>query len=148
MWCWKRLLRVPWTARRANQSILQESWTLIGRTDAEAEASVFWPPDAKSWLIGKDPDTGKEWRQEEKGMTEDEMVGWHHPDSMDMNLRKLREIVEDRGAWCAAVHEVAKSQTRISNWGTTTNSKRNLINIAFEISSAILLVTTDAKVLY
>ena len=53
-------------------------WIFIGRTDAEAETPVFWPPDAKNWLTGKDPDAGKDWRQEEKGMTEDEMVGWHH----------------------------------------------------------------------
>ena len=55
-----------------------QSWIFIGRTDAEAEAPKLWPPDAKSWLIGKDPDAGKDWRQEEKGTTEDEMVGWHH----------------------------------------------------------------------
>ena len=55
-----------------------QSWMFIGRTDAEAEAPVLWPPDAKNWLSGKDPDAGKDWRQEEKGMTEDEMVGWHH----------------------------------------------------------------------
>ena len=54
------------------------SWIVIGRTDAEAEAPILWPPDVKSWLIGKDPDVGKDWRQEEKGTTEDEMVGWHH----------------------------------------------------------------------
>ena len=54
------------------------SWTLIGRIDAEAEAPIFWPPDAKNWLIGKDPDAGKNWRQEEKGTKKDEMVGWHH----------------------------------------------------------------------
>ena len=54
------------------------SWIFIGRTDAEAETPVLWPPDAKNWLIWKDPDAGKDWRQEEKGMTEDEMVGWHH----------------------------------------------------------------------
>ena len=53
-------------------------WILIGRTDAEAEISILWPPDAKSWLIVKDPDAGKDWRQEEKGMTENKMVGWHH----------------------------------------------------------------------
>ena len=53
-------------------------WIFIERTDAEAEAPVLWPPDAKSWLIRKDPDPGKDWRQEEKGMTEDEMIGWHH----------------------------------------------------------------------
>ena len=55
-----------------------QSWIFIGRNDAEAETPILWPPDAKSWLIGKDPDAGKDWRQEEKGMTEDEMVGWHH----------------------------------------------------------------------
>ena len=55
-----------------------QSWIFIGRTDAEAETPIIWPPDVKSWLIGKDPDSGKNWRQEEKGMTKDEMVGWHH----------------------------------------------------------------------
>ena len=79
LWCWRRLLRVPWTARRSNQSILKEfSPGFIGRTDVEAETPVLWPFDAKSWLIGKDPDAGKDWGQEEKGTTEDEMVGWHH----------------------------------------------------------------------
>ena len=55
-----------------------QSWILIGRTDAEAETPILWPPDAKKWLIGKDPDAGKDWRQEEKEMAEDEMVEWHH----------------------------------------------------------------------
>ena len=56
----------------------KQFWIVIGRTDAEAEAPILWPPDSKNWLIGKDPDAGKDWRQEEKGKTEDEMVGWHH----------------------------------------------------------------------
>ena len=55
-----------------------QSWIFIGRTDAEAETPIFWPPDEKNWLTGKAPDAGKDWRREEKGMTEDEMVGWHH----------------------------------------------------------------------
>ena len=55
-----------------------QSWIFIGRTGAEAETPVLWPPDSKSWLIGKDPDAGNDWRQEKKGTTEDEMVGWHH----------------------------------------------------------------------
>ena len=55
-----------------------QSWVFIGKTDFEAETPILWPPDAKSWLMWKDPESGKEWRQEEKGMTEDEIVGWHH----------------------------------------------------------------------
>ena len=79
LWCWRRL-RVPWTVRRANPVNPKgnQSWILIERTDAEAEAPVLWPPSAKNGLIGKDPDAGKDWRHEEKGTTEDEMVGWHH----------------------------------------------------------------------
>ena len=70
------LLRVPWTLKPANPKGYQ-SWIFTGRTDAEAEAPILWPPDVKNWLLGKDPDAGKDWRQDEKGMTEDEMVGWH-----------------------------------------------------------------------
>ena len=79
LWCWRRLLRVPWTPRRSNQLILKEinSLILIGRTDAEAETSILWKRDTKNWLVGKDPDAGKDWRQE-KGTTEDERVRWHH----------------------------------------------------------------------
>ena len=79
---------------------VNQSWIYIGRTDVEAEAPIVWPPDAKNWLIGKDSDAKKDWRQE-KGMTEDEMLGWHH---------------------CLDGHEfeqapgVAKSRTRLSNW--------------------------------
>ena len=64
-----------------------QSWIFIGRTDAEAEVPLFWPPDAKSWLVGKDPDAGKDWRREEKGMTKDEMVGWHHRINGHVNSR-------------------------------------------------------------
>ena len=80
LWCWRRLLRVPWTARRSNQSILKEISPeyLLEVTDAKAETPILWSLDAKNWLIGKDPDAGKDWRREEKRMTEDEMVGWHH----------------------------------------------------------------------
>ena len=79
LWCWKRLLRVLGLKEiqpvnpKGNQSCI-----FIGRTDTIAETPIFWPPDAKNGLIGKDPDAGKDWRQEEKGTTEDEMVGWHH----------------------------------------------------------------------
>ena len=80
LWCWRRLLRVPWTARRLNQSILKEinPEYSVEWTGAEAETPILWPPDVKNWFTGKDPDAGKDWRWEEKGMTGDEMVGWHH----------------------------------------------------------------------
>ena len=83
MWCWKKLLRVPWTARRSrkskgNQSKGNHSWIFTGSTDAEADTVILWPSDAKKWLIRKDPDAGQDWRREEKGTTEFEMVGWHY----------------------------------------------------------------------
>ena len=80
LWCWRRLLRVPWAARIFNQSILKEispGCSLEGLM-LKLKTLIFWQPDVKSWLIGKDPDAGKDWGQEEKGTGEDEMVGWHH----------------------------------------------------------------------
>ena len=79
LWCWRRLLRVSLTARRSNQSILKEinpEYSLEGLM-TKLKLQYLWPPDVKSWLIWKEPDAGKDWRQEEKGTT-DEMVGWHH----------------------------------------------------------------------
>ena len=80
LWCWKKTLESPWTARRSNQSILKEispEYSLEGLM-LKLKLRYFWPSDAKNWLIGKDPDAGKDWRQEEKGRTEDEMVGCYH----------------------------------------------------------------------
>ena len=77
LWCWRRLLRVLWNTTTVNLKGNQ-SWIFIGRTDAEADAPIIWPPDTKSQLTRKDPNAGKDWRWEEKGTTEDEMVKWHH----------------------------------------------------------------------
>ena len=95
-----------------------QPWIFIGRTDAEAEVPVLQLPDVKSWCTGKDPDTGKDWGQEEKGPTEDEMIGWH-TDSMAWIWANSGRYW--RESWCAADHGVAKSRTRLSDWTTTNN---------------------------
>ena len=79
LWCWRRLLS-PWDCKEIQPVHPKGNWSWIytGRTDAEAEAPILWPPYGKNWLPSKDPDAGKDWRWEEKGTTEDEMVGWHY----------------------------------------------------------------------
>ena len=94
-----------------------QSWIFIGRTDADVEAPLLWLSDVKSQLTRKDPGAGKDWRQEEKGMTEGNWLDGI-TDSMDMSLSRLREMVKDREVWCAAFHQIAKSQTWLSNWTT------------------------------
>ena len=96
-----------------------QPWIFIRRTDAEAEVPILWPPDAKSRLIRKDPDARKDWRQEEKGMTDDEIIAWHHW----LNGHEFEQAPgdgEDREAWHEAVHGLSKSQTWLNSWTITT----------------------------
>ena len=92
-----------------------QPWIIIGGTDDEAEAPILWPPDEKSELTGKDPDAGRDWGQEKKGVTEDEMVGWYHWHEFEQTPGDG----EGREAWRAAVRGVAKSWTPPSDWTTT-----------------------------
>ena len=95
-----------------------QPWIYIGRTDAGAENPILWPADEKNWLIGKDPDAGKDWGQGEKGAAEDEMVRWHHwLDGYEFEQSPV--IMKDRGSWWAEVYEITKSWTQFSGWTTT-----------------------------
>ena len=102
-----------------------QSWIFIGRTDAKVETPILWPPDVKSWFISKDPDAGKDWRQEEKGMTEDEMVGWHQR----LNGHEFEQFLGDgegQGSLACFSTGVAKSWTWLSNWKTMTVISKNM----------------------
>ena len=90
LWCWRRLLRVPWTSRILNQSILKEINPEYSLEGLIAKAPILWPPDGKNWLIGKDPDAEKYWRQE-KEMTENDMIGWYH----QLNWYELEQAAGD-----------------------------------------------------
>ena len=113
---WRRLLRVPWTARILNQSILKEispEYSLEGlMLKLKLQYFATWCED---WLIGKDPDAGKDWKQEEKGMTEDEMVEWHH--WLDGHeFEQVLRASNGQGSLAYSVHGIAKSETQLSNW--------------------------------
>ena len=91
-----------------------QSWIFIERTDAEAETPILWPPDVKNWLLGKDPDAGKDWRQEEKGMMEDGMVGWHHR-LIGHEFEQAPGVGDGQGG-LAGCSPWGCSQTRLSDW--------------------------------
>ena len=133
-WIWAILIGIQWClivlifiSLMTNESPLDckeiqpvhpkgdRSWVFIGRTDVEAETPILWPPDAKSWLIWKDPDAGKAWGEEEKGTTEHEVVGWQHRLN-GHGLGRLWQLVINREAWCAVVCGVTKSGTWLSDW--------------------------------
>ena len=96
-----------------------QPWDFFGRNDAEAETPVLWPPHAKGWLIGKDLDAGRDWGQEEKGTTEDEMAGWHHQINGCKCEWTLGEVI-DREAWHAAIHGFANSRIQLRDWTELT----------------------------
>ena len=120
LWCWRKL-ESPLNCKEIQpvHSKGDQSWVFIGKTDVEAETPILWPPDAKSWLIGKDPDAGKDWGQEEKGMTEDEMVGWHH--WLDEHGFGWTPGVGDgQGGLVCCSSWSHKSRTRLSDWTELT----------------------------
>ena len=118
-----------------------ESWTIKKADRQRIDAFELWCwRRLKNWLIGKDPDAGKDWRQEEKGMTEDETVGWYQ--RLDgHSLSKLLELVMDREAWHVEVHGVTKNQTQLSEWTELNWSSLSLIHL--ELSSWPLLSLLD-----
>ena len=119
LWCWRRLL-----ACKEIQPVHpkgDQSWVFIGGTDVEVETPILWPPDVKSWLIREDPDAGKDWRQKEKGMTEDEMVGWYH----QLNGHEFEQALGDdewQGslACCSPWSHRESDTTKRLNWTEST----------------------------
>ena len=120
LWCWRRLESPLDNKIKPVNSKGNQYWMFIGRTGAEAETPILWPPHVKTRLIEKDATSGKDWRQEEKGATEYEMVGWHH--LTDMSLSKLWEIVKDRGGWCS-VSPWGQKESNTTYWLNNNNSK-------------------------
>ena len=106
-----------------------QSWVFIGRTDVEAETPILWPPDVKSWLIGKDLDAGKDWGQDEKGTTEDEMVGWHHQlDGHEFGWTPGVGDGQGGLACCGSWGHKESDMTELLNWNEYIYQERNLMH--------------------
>ena len=124
---WESLgLQRDWTSHpKGNQS-----WIFIGRTDAEAETPILWPPDAKNWFIGKDPDAGQDWRQKK---------GWQKmrwlDGSMDRKMSKLRELAMEREGWHVAVHGVTKNRTWLRDWTELNWTETRFLKVHVEVGS-------------
>jgi len=141
LWCWRRLLRVPWTARRSNQSILKEISPGISLEGMMLKLKLqyfekYWPSHEKSWLIGKDSDAGRDWGQEEKGMIEDKMAGWHH-------WLDGRWVWVNSGSWWwtgrPGVLRFMGSQRVRHDWATElTDPPENMIQWCLGSSSSVI----------
>ena len=118
LWSWRRHLENPLDCKEIKPVNPEgnQPWVFIGRADAEAEAPVLWPPDVKSWLIWKDPDAGKDWRQEDEGMTEDEMVGWHHWLNVHESEQALGDGKGQRSLACSSPWGRKESDMTYSDW--------------------------------
>ena len=124
-----------------------QSWIFIERTDAEAEVLILWPPDVKNWPIGKDPDAGKDWRQEEKGTTEDEVVGWH-PQLDEHEFEQALGISNGQGSLGATVHGIAKSQTWLSNWTDPAGKQEIQIHVPSIVSLSYHTYSLSSSTIY
>ena len=113
---------------------INQPWIFIGRTDAETEAAILWPPDSKSQLIGNGPDAGEDWRQEEKGVTEDEMVGWHHGQN-GLEFEQTLGNSEGQGSLTCYSPGIVKSWTQLDKWTATAISMISSTDHTFNIVS-------------
>ena len=139
-WCFwtvvlEKTLESPWDSKEIQSvnPIGNQSWKIIGRTDAEAETPILWPPNVKNWLIWKDPDAGKDWRQEEKGTTKEEMVGWRH----QLNEHEFAGDGQGGLACCSPWGCKESDTTEWSNW---TESQPGLIGFHNKIRAQVISI--------
>ena len=152
LWCWRRL-ESPLDCKETEPVHPKgdQSWVFIGRTDAKAETPILWPPHEKSWLIGEDPDAERDWGQEEKGMTEDEMAGWHHWLDGDEFEWTLGVGDEQGGLACCDSWDLKEFDiTERLNWTELSwirereaTMKRSLNNFPLQINTIILFTVYD-----